>query len=163
MALIASLRLCREHILASGKEGTASDPQNPDTSRPQFLSKRIDVKTRKSRAAVTTTTTSMTTLTPNVPRPGGSPGTAPAAPPEIPPWLQQDEDEKQGNGMLAGQRWVLKETVASVPGQKHRWLPDFFSWLHTLVASPLCLEWTRLDSFDSMIRAKNQLKIQTER
>ena len=98
MALIACLCLYREHILASGKEGTASDPQNPDTSRPQFLSKRIDVKTRKSRAAVTTTTTSMNTLTPNVPRPGESPGTAPAAPPEIPPWLQQ-EGEKQGNGM----------------------------------------------------------------
>ena len=95
MALIACLCLYREHILASGKEGTASNPQNPDTSRPQFLSKRIDVKTRKSRAAVTTTTTSMTTLTPNVPRPGGSPGTAPAAPPEIPPWLQQDEDESK--------------------------------------------------------------------
>ena len=98
MASIACLRLCRERILASGKEGTASNPQNPDTSRPQFLSKRIDVKTRKSRAAVTTTTTSMTTLTPNVPRPGGSPGTAPAAPPEIPPWLQQDEDESKEMG-----------------------------------------------------------------
>ena len=115
MESIACLCLYREHIIVSGKEGTASNPKNPDTSTPQFLSKHIDVAASKSRAAVTTTTTRMTKAITNAPRPGGSPGTAPAAPPEIPPWLQT---KRKGNGEeISG---FLKETVASVPCQKYQ-------------------------------------------
>ena len=100
VALIACLCLYRQHILASGKEGTAppNSQKKRDTSRPSIFVQRIDVATCKPRAAVTTATTSMITSLTNVPRPGGSPGTAPAAPSEIPPWLQREE---RGNGMHA--------------------------------------------------------------
>ena len=54
----------------------------------------------------------------------------------------------------------LKETVASVPGQKYRWLPEIFSCVHILVAS-LCSQ-TRLVRLTRARQSKNQLKNQAD-